>query len=245
MIKQNKKIKISLTLLSILLGILLSLQMKQNIEDYDLVSLNSIEVMKNEVENSRKEIDDLNKLVESKSLELQNVKKALISDDKSIEEVIEKQVNDLKIIGGLEDLTGPGIKVVISDNDNKEILGKDVNQDIIHDGDIQVILNDLKKAGAEAISINGQRVLSRSEIKCGGPIIRINKRSSANPFVITAIGDPKALYAAISAPQSYGWTLKEVYKIKVDTEIKDEVFIPKYYWRDSEFKYVKPIKEGE
>ncbi|MGF7058814.1 DUF881 domain-containing protein [Brassicibacter mesophilus] len=236
--------KMSLVILSILLGTLLSIQMKRNIDDYDLVSLKSIQLMKNEVDNVHKEISDLNKLIDKKKKELKDFEDAL-DDNGDAADVLQKEIDETKLLAGLEDVQGPGIRVIVADNADREIIGSNINEDIIHDSDIQIILNDLRRAGAEAISINGQRVLSRSEVKCGGPIIRINNRSSANPFVITAIGDPKVLYAAINAPNSHGWILREVYKIKVETVIKDNVYVPKYYWTGSNFKYAKPIKEGE
>ena len=236
--------KISLFILSIVLGTLLSIQMKRDIDDYNLVSLNSIQMMKNEIDNVHKEIDDLNKLIDKKKKELKEFEDA-IDDTGDAVDVLQKEIDEAKLLAGLEDVQGPGIRVIVADNDDREIIGSNINEDIIHDSDIQILLNDLRRAGAEAISINGQRVLSRSEVKCGGPIIRINNRSSANPFVITAIGDPKVLYAAINAPNSHGWILREVFKIKVETVIKDNVYVPKYYWNDPSFKYAKPIKEGE
>jgi len=242
----NKQIfeKISLVILSILLGALISTQFKRDITDYDLVSINSIEYMKNEINNASKEIDDLKKIIEKKESELEEFENAI---DKSgnATDILKNEINEAKMLAGLEDVQGPGIRIILADNEDKEVIGENIYEDIIHDLDVQIILNDLRKAGAEAISINGQRVISSSEVKCGGPIIRINGRSSANPFVITAIGDPKVLSAAINAPESHGWILREVYKIRVETIIKDNVYVPRYYWTDSNFKYIKPIKEGE
>lgn len=236
--------KISLIVLSILLGVLLSMQMKRNITDYDLVSIDSIEIMKNEINNASKEIENLKHLIREKENELREFEE-VIDDNGSAADVLLKEINNVRMLAGLEDVEGPGIRIILADNEDEELVGSDFNDDIIHDLDVLTILNDLRKAGAEAISINGQRVVSSSEIKCGGPIIRINGRSSANPFVITAIGDPKLLSAAINAPHSHGWILREVYKIRVETIAKDNVYVPRYYWTESNFKYAKPIKEGE
>jgi len=107
-----------------------------------------------------------------------------------------------------------------------------------------MIINDLRAAGAEAISINNQRVLSTSEIKCGGPIIRINGRSVGSPFYIKAIGDPKLLSAAINAPNTYGYALKTIDQIVIETTVEDNIVIPAYNG-DFDFKYAKPVKEGD
>ena len=245
MSNQNNSGIIWLIILSILLGVLLSLQMKQNIDDYDLVSLKNIQMMKNEINNIRKEMDDIKELTENKKKELEKLKTVIDDEDEDISELLQDEIDKLKLVSGLEDVQGPGIRIIIDDNKDEAVVGEQINDDIVHDADIQIILNDLRKAGAEAISINGQRVMSRSEIKCGGPIIRVNGRSSAPPFVITAIGDPKLLYAAINAPNTHGWLLREVHKLRVEALMKDNVYVPKYYWAEQDFKYAKPKKEGE
>lgn len=234
---------ILIMLMSIVLGLFLSTQFKLNIEQYDLVSLKSIQEMKNDVNNKRKEIEELKFLIDKKEKELENLEN-VINNEGDIVSVLEEQLEDIKLTAGFTDVEGPGIIIKMSDNADDEIVSGDVNYDIIHDMDILNIINDLKIAGAEAISINGQRLLSNSEIKCGGPIIRINEKSIATPFYIKAIGDPKLLYAAINAPQTYGDTLKNVYKINIETTMKYNIYIPRY-WGDVTFKYANIKEEGE
>lgn len=232
--KKSLKHGLILSFPSLILGILLSNQIKQGINNESLISLSSIEAVGNEIENSKHEIESLNKSIEHKKMDLEKLKNAIKGDSGDIEKHVSQEIENLKLIGGLKNIEGPGVRIVIADNEDKEIVGESIQDDIIHDSEIQVILNDLKRAGAEAISINGQRVLSKSEVKCGGPIIRINGKSSINPFVITAIGDPKSLYASINAPQSLGWTLREVFNKRVEVEVKDNVFIPKYMYNIEE-----------
>ena len=243
----HKRLKyiLVLTVLSTILGLLTSTQISQKLERYNLVSLSSIQMMKNEIESSKNEIEDLNNLLEEKTRKLSELKHAIKHSDITLEEYVIEEIEHLKLIGGLKDVRGPGIKVIIGDNENQEIIGNRIQDDIIHDSEIQLILNDLKEAGAEAISINGERVVYKSEVKCGGPIIRINGTSSANPFVIEVIGNPKLLYSSVTAKESFGWTLKEVYNKKVDVEIKEDVSILKYNWANADFKYASPIKEGD
>lgn len=229
--------------LSLVLGVILATHMKQNTQDYDLVSLRTIQVMNNDLNNHEKEISDLKKMIEKTKNDLEQFQQ-IINEDGDISVILGQEISNLKLISGLEDVQGPGIIIVISDNEDKEIIGNDVNDDIVHDSDMQMIINDLKRAGAEAISINGQRIVSSSEIKCGGPIIKVNGRSSANPFVIKAIGDPKVLYAAINAPNTTGWILREFYKIGVETTMWDNILISRY-WGEPKFEYAKPVKEGE
>ncbi len=243
--KKRSKYIISLSVLSVLFGVLVSFQTGQDVEDYKLVSLSSIQMMKDEIAGSTDEIENLNKLIDEKNMKLNLMKKAIEEDDDSLEKYINEETESIKLVAGLKDVKGPGIKLIIGDNEERQLIGDNIQDDIIHDSEVQIIINDLKNAGAEAISINGERLTYKSEVKCGGPIIRINGKSSANPFVINVIGDPELLYSSVTAKKSFGWTLKEVYNKKVEVEIKDEIFIPKYDWLDSSFKYANPIKEGD
>lgn len=241
---KNKVIgNILIIILSIVLGLFLSTQFKQNIEQYDLISLKSIQMMKNEVNNKRKEIKELKILIDKKEKELFKLKN-IVENEGDIVSMLEEQVENVKLTAGFNDVEGPGIIIKMSDNADDEIVSGNVNYDIIHDLDVLNIINDLRIAGAEAISISGQRLLSNSEIKCGGPIIRINEKSLATPFYIKAIGDPKLLYAAINAPGTYGDALKNVYKINIETTMKYNIYIPRY-WGDTTFKYANIKKEGE
>lgn len=73
--------------------------------------------------------------------------------------------------------------------DSGKILEPGVNPNLylVHDEDILKVVNELRAAGAEAISINGQRLIANSEIICSGPTIRVNRRPLAPPFVIKAL----------------------------------------------------------
>ncbi|WP_069650166.1 DUF881 domain-containing protein [Caloranaerobacter ferrireducens] len=234
---------VTILIVTIITGILFSFQFKQDIDDYTLVSLHSIKMTKKEINNYKREISNLKRLIEEKKSEINNYHKAIIDKD-SFAELLEQEIRDIRFEIGLEDVQGPGIIIKMEDNNKKVSYGENVNYDLVHDLDVLKLINDLNAAGAEAISINGQRVLSRSEIKCGGPIITINKQRLASPFVIKAIGDPKVLYAAINAPNTNGYILKEVRNIKIQTRISDNIFIPRY-WGDITFNQAKPIEEGE
>ena len=97
----------------------------------------------------------------------------------------------------------------------------------MHDIDIINIINDLKSNGAEAISINDIRVIETTDVKCGGPIVRIDGVPKAVPFVIRAIGVAEKLYAGLYDTNGYLKLLEEVYSIRVEINRSDEIFIPK------------------
>ena len=235
--------RIILTVFSILIGILIATQMKLKVESIAPVTIKSIQDTKAEVNNINNEILELEAIIKQKEQELE-ILENISKGDQNIVDILQEDLELNMANSGRTSLVGPGIRITMYDNMDSEIIGFDINDDVIHDVDILNILNDLKIAGAEAISINGERVVSNSEIKCGGPIIRINGKSVGTPFLIEAIGDPKLLMASVNAPGTYGDVLKNVYFIGFEVKVEDKIVIPGYTGRFS-FKYAKPKGEGD
>lgn len=235
--------KILILILSIGSGILISTMIKSNLESYRPVTLSHIKSTEKEIEESIKELNDLEKIIDSKEKELQSLAELSYNDEDIVEKLNMNLVSNKSVSGHL-DLEGPGITIKMYDNPEDEVIGEDVNQDVIHDVDVLNILNDLRVAGAEAISINGERVISSSELKCRGPVIGINGVSIGTPFIISAIGDPKLLMASVNTPGTYAHVLKDVYGIGFEPEEKDNLYIPAYSG-NFEFKYAKPVREDE
>ncbi|MBU5438171.1 DUF881 domain-containing protein [Tissierella sp. MSJ-40] len=240
---KSKNPKIILMLFSILIGVIMSTQMKLKVESYAPVTLRSIQVAKNEINMVNDEVTNMKEMIKVKEDELKMLENIAKGDD-SIIDILSQELKSNKIKSGHTALEGPGIIIKMYDNAENQVIGMNINYDVIHDVDILNILNDLTVAGAEAISINGQRVLSISEIKCGGPIIKVNGKSLGTPFIIKAIGDPKLLNASINAPGTYGDTLKNVYQIGIESTLEDKILIPEYSGRFN-FKYAKPLGEGD
>lgn len=240
---EKYKVRIILTLFSIILGVFIATQMKSNVEYYAPVTIKSIENLSSEITAIKTEIDDNDRIIKEKEEEL-DVLDNVARGDEDIIDILSGDLKYSKSISGHTRLEGPGLSIKMYDNPDSQIVGADVNDDVIHDLDILNILNDLKIAGAEAISINDQRVLSSSEIMCRGPVIRINGKSIATPFVIKAIGDPKLLMASVVAPDTNGDVLKNVYHIGFEPKTEDKITIPEYTGRFS-FKYAKPMGEGD
>ncbi len=240
---KKTKTKFILFLLFVFFGIVLGVQLKNKVPVFTPVTLNTIEMTKDEIDNINKEIEELKKVLKDMEEKIDLYENTAI-ESKDVIDLIQGELNKTKLIAGFVDVKGPGIIVKMEDNMSEEAMGQSLDLDLIHDADVLRIINDLKEAGAEAISINGQRVLSISEIKCGGPIIRINGKSIGTPIYINAIGDPKLLNAAINAPNTYGYALKTIDQLVVETEVVDELVVPGFRG-NYEFKYANPIKEGD
>lgn len=136
-------------------------------------------------------------------------------------------IADLKFRACLTALTGEGVVITLYDSEKVAKHGENPNTYIIHDDDILRVINELRAAGAEAISINEQRLTALSEIRCAGPTLSVNNVRSSAPFEICAIGDKKTLHNAITMRGGVAETLN-VWGIKVKVETSDEIYIPPY-----------------
>lgn len=129
---------------------------------------------------------------------------------------------------GLTEIKGDG--VIIKLDDNRNVSGKNVaniSEYLVHEGDLLQIVNELFNAGADAISINGQRIVSTSSILCDGVIIRVNGEKIGVPLTIQAIGYPERLYYALMRPQGYLDIMQDDGVI-VEIEKSQNITIPKY-----------------
>jgi len=108
-------------------------------------------------------------------------------------------------LAGMTDVHGKGIIVTIDDASIplKDRENSNSNDFVIHQQDIVAIINELRKGGAEAISINGERVVSSSAQICAGPTIIINHKKYITPFEIKAIGDPQLLFDTLVNSPKY------------------------------------------
>lgn len=219
--------KVIIALMLSILSFTIILQFRNVVEDYSFVSLKNIEDLHAAISKEREEIKDLKALITSNKEKLKEYHSALVEEG-SIQDVLKNEIDNMKLVGGFQDVEGPGIIIKLQDSDRELYEGEHPDDLVIHDGDILIILNALRVAGAEVLSVNGQRVLSTSEIKCTGPTITINNHTYGQPFIIKAIGDPETLDAAIKAPGSYAEYLKEVYGLKVESYVSYLVKIPKY-----------------
>jgi uncharacterized protein YlxW (UPF0749 family) len=195
-----------------------------------------------EIDAVRNEISELEKIVAQREAELTTLE-SINTGEVNIIDILKKDVMENRNRAGYTAMEGPGLEIIMYDNIGGGI-GLNFNDYIIHDVDIMNIINDLRVAGAEAISINDQRIIASSEVKCGGPIIRVNGKSIGTPFVINAIGDPQLLMAAVNAPGTYGDNLTKIYGIGLQPYVKDKVEVAAYKG-SFKFNYAKPMEEGE
>ncbi|MBZ4663846.1 MAG: hypothetical protein JG776_1561 [Caloramator sp.] len=157
---------------------------------------------------------------------------------KTILESLKKEYEEAKMLSGMEQVKGPGIEVKVDDARRSTYLNDfELWNSIVHDFDLRQLIVDLKNANAEAIEVNGYRVVANTSITCEGPIIMINGNYITPPFTIKAIGDKDALYYAMYNPDSWYKTM-ELRGLKLNLIKQDEITI-KGVNEDIEPKYLK------
>ena len=153
-----------------------------------------------------------------------------------------ESLDEAKIMAGTVNVVGKGIVVTLTDSpkldpneDNPEV----VENYMIHASDISGVVDELFAAGAEAISVNDQRFVANTSVRCVGPAILVNSKHLAPPYVINAIGDPKVLDAALRLPMGVADGMFVLDMIKIET--KSDVEVPAY---DGSTRYTYAKKKG-
>lgn len=159
------------------------------------------------------------------------------------DEILIKDLRNAEIVAGMVSVQGPGLQLTLNDGDVANNVNIDENLYVVHQDDILKILNELRTAGAEALSVNDQRVLATSEIRCAGNVVSINNTRTAAPFVIKAIGDPEQLESGLKMRGGIFDELSPWINIEVK-KVTDNIIIPAYAGK-IEFKHAKIITNAE
>lgn len=126
-------------------------------------------------------------------------------------------------------VTGPGIEVTLSDAQTDQIPPGAVADDlVVHQQDIQAVMNALWLGGAEAMTIQGRRVTSTSAVRCVGNVLYLQGQIYSPPYQIAAIGDPGHLRSAIDTDQRILNYLEYVaaYGLGWDVVAQDRISMP-------------------
>lgn len=211
-------------LCAFILGLLIAIYIKTLNPNKVYITLEEKKDLEHEIDIQKKEIDKLKELKKEYEKSLDEYTNTL-SNKEEVKNLMEEELISLKEDTGDIKVSGSGIIITIKDSDNELKENQNPNELIVHDIDILRIVNDLKKSGARAISINGERLLALSKIKCSGATIKVNNTTYGQPFVIKAIGDLSTLKASVVSPESYTHILQEVYGISIKVEEKNDIIV--------------------
>ena len=141
--------------------------------------------------------------------------------------LVKKELEEANLMMGKTDVSGNGIEIILKDNSEKEYASIDLLN----------LVNELRAAGAEAISINGERVITLTDIvDISNKYILVNSNKVSSPYTVLAIGDENYLKSALSIKNGYvDVKQKDGYTIQVQE--KKNIQINKYN-KDIKIKYI-------
>ncbi len=143
------------------------------------------------------------------------------------------QADQLRLAAGTEAVSGPTVQVSLDDAKNvPDTLpeGITVNDYVVHQQDVQAVVNALWRGGAEAMMLMDQRVISTSAVRCVGNTLILQGRVYSPPYVITAIGNQDDLRSALKNSPTVGIYQQWVQEVGLgyDVQTKDEQTLPAY-----------------
>lgn len=215
---------------TLIVGVLVAMNL--NYDDTDTTRIVLTAKQYQEAFNTRnklyQEIGGLRDEYENNVKKIEKYRASTATNEKVLED-IKGEVQRNEMLLGYSSVKGQGVKVTIADGSVEFTLGIDdpYLQELrtVHNYDMIQIINELKLAGAEAISINDQRILPNSEIYCSWAFISINKVKLPSPFKVTAIGDKDVLENYLNRSESY--TKQLINRgINVYIEPSNEIIMP-------------------
>lgn len=193
--KGQVTITITIGLVICILTAVIFVQFK-TINQTDITSLENMreDELRTEISNFKQKVEEISKEVADTDSKIAEYQEA-INTNKEASELLSKELEQQNNILGKNSVKGSGIVVTLTDTEAQKISG----------ADLRALLNELKVAGAEAISINGQRIVYDSYIvDIGTTYISINGERTVSPYEVKAIGNPTYLESGLSKKQ-YGF----------------------------------------
>ena len=227
----KKQVAITLGVVCFILTIAIFIQIKtvNKTNQYATATLTDND-LRDQVLRWKERYDDSYERLQEAELTLERVRSQATQNTEGSDEK-ESQLKKYNMIIGLTNVSGEGVTVTMKDNTSVTAdsigISDDISLYLVHDLDIRTIINELENAGAEAISINEQRVVPTTSITCEGNVISVNEEKISSPFVIRAIGNSLKLYSALMRPGGY---VEKLNSTGIVTTVKqsENVSISKY-----------------
>ena len=212
----NKKfISLTLGIMCLILTFGIAIQVKTTNSLGTTVGTNATEnELRSAVLKSKEKYDNLYNELEEAEKQLEAERTNVTQNNGELEN-LENSIKEANKSLGLTDVTGTGVII------------EDPNDLLVHDIDLIRLVNELKNAGAEAISVNDQRIVTNTSIECEGSVIKVNGVKIGAPFEIKAIGLPELL-SNTDRVGGYLWKMREDWALKAKLKKFDNITIPKY-----------------
>lgn len=217
-------IYIIMAVLCFILSMVIFMQFKV-VNETDITSIENMqqEELREELANWKKLYKEAEEQYNTKSDKLKEYRDNEQSSEETAQ-LVDKELDQANTYLGLTDVTGKGINVVVKGQteNNEDYV------DYITAEDLLVIVDYLKLAGAEAISVNEQRIINTTDIvNLSDGIITVNQQRILAPYVIKAIGDQTNLESTLLGKGGYVDTLRNA-GFDITIEKNNKIDIPKY-----------------
>lgn len=182
-------ITITIGLMCMLLVFVISMQFK-TIEETDITTIETMreDELRKTLANWKTKYEEVTEKITETNIKIDEYNQKIEGDEEATE-LIDKELEQINILLGKTDVKGDGIIVTLQDNEEKEIVSSD----------LLLLINELKLAGAEAISINDERIINMTDIvDINNSYILVNGQRVTSPYVVKAIGDVKYLESGLT-----------------------------------------------
>lgn len=228
-----KKGKITVTITIGIACLALATVMFMQFKMVNQTDINELEVMREdelrtELANWKAKYEDAESQYQEKTKKLEEYNKTEATEEET-EGLVKNELEQVNLVLGRTDVEGQGITITLQEN-------KDAEAGITSDN-LNMIVNELKEAGAEAISINDERIINMSDmVDINQSFIKINGQRIVAPYIIKAIGNQSYLESSLI---SNGGPVDEMKKIGQDVSItkSNKVIVPKYN-KEIKIKYM-------
>ncbi|MDF8266257.1 DUF881 domain-containing protein [Luteipulveratus sp. YIM 133296] len=182
-----------------------------------------------QIHGQQKAIDGKTRTISDLQHEISDAQRRVLDQGSGVS--VAEQLERVELASGAVAVHGPGVKLTLDDapsNPDADEQSNSEEESSITSSDLQILTNGFWQAGAEAISINGQRLTSTSSIRFAGPAITIDFRPIARPYVVSAIGEPGGMRKRFEEGPSgdYLKALPSQIDIRVKMDDADRLSVP-------------------
>ena len=226
--KEKKIMIVTISIMSLILVCVMFMQFKV-VNETDIAQIESmredelqeaVEEWKEKYEEAYKKLEDTNKKI--------NEYEEKVENNTETQELVDKELSEAKKNFGLTDVSGEGIIITLTNTDERSYIAYDLLD----------LINELRAAGAEAISINDERITNISDIvDISTSHIRINSNNVSSPYIIKAIGDKTYLKSALTIKNGY-FDLKQKEEYIIDIQEQTNIKINAYS-KEVTLKYIE------
>ena len=229
-------------LLALFIGLVISIQITttQGSDQGGLVPFAKAQGYLEQLKQVRAEKDAAVQALNELEARLDKIEKEKADEDFFLKGIV-SDLEKYKIAAGVVDVKGPGVVVTVDDPIPTEEFTSEYSVIMLRYELLLSLVNKLKDAGAEAISINGQRIIATTEISLAGDNVNINTVPTAPPYIIKAIGNPDTIESTITIRFGIIEQMKN-YGLRINISKQDEVKVPRYSGI-IKYRYAEPVVE--